>query len=470
MRQSKNARAPGRTDVSAHPLVRCAVYCRKSTDDGLERDFNSLDAQREACEAYIASQKHEGWVALPDVYSDGGFTGANTERPALQRMLDDVRAGKIDAVVTYKVDRLSRSLLDFARLMELFEEHGVSFASVTQDFSTTTALGKLTLNILMSFAEFERAIIAERVRDKIAASKRKGKFMGGTPVLGYDICPATHKLLVNAGEAKTVRHIFKRFAEVGSGLTIARELNARGITTKSWTTRDGAMRPGKPWNASLIYRILSNRTYLGETVHKGQSYPGEHEPIVSQSQWDAAHATLKANPRGTQRSHESVPALLRGVIRCGHCDRAMTSTYTRKGGRTYRYYVCTGANKSGYDSCPVKTVSAGDIEQAVLSQVRAICRSPEMIAQTWIAAQRLDSEDGGNAGLSQWEVVDAMKRFDPVWDELHPVEQRRVVGALVERVTVMADGLDVRLRTNGLHSVVSALTDTLEEHVERSRR
>jgi len=342
--------------------------------------------------------------------------------------------------------------------------------SITQNFDTRTSMGRLTLNVLMSFGQFEREIIAERVRDKIAASKRKGKFMGGTPVLGYDICPTTHKLLVSAEEAKTVRHIFKRFAETGSGLTIARELNARGVTTKSWVTRDGILRPGKPWNASLIYRILANRTYLGETVHKGECYPGEHEAIVSQSIWDAAHATLKANPRGTQRSHESVPSLLRGIIRCGHCDRAMTSTYTRKGGRTYRYYVCTGATKSGYDSCPVKTVAAGDIERAVLTQVRAICRSPEMVAQTWIAAKRLSSEQDNDITLTQWEVVDALKQFDPVWDELHPVEHRRIVGALVERVTVMVDGLDVRLRTDGLHSVVSALKDTLEEHDERSQR
>jgi len=463
----KNARSKAPV---AKQIVRCAIYCRKSTEDGLEQEFNSLDAQREAGEAYIASQKHEGWMALPTIYSDGGFTGANTDRPAMQRLLEDIRGGRIDAVVTYKVDRLSRSLLDFARLMELFEEHGVSFVSVTQNFDTRTSMGRLTLNVLMSFGQFEREIIAERVRDKIAASKRKGKFMGGTPVLGYDICPTTHRLQINAQEANTVRHIFRRFAEVGSGLTIARELNSKGSTTKSWVTRDGTLRPGKPWNASLIYRILSNRTYLGETIHKGESYPGEHEPIVTQSMWDAAHATLSANPRREQRSHESVPALLRGIIRCGHCDRAMTSTYTRKGGRTYRYYVCTGATKSGYDSCPVKTVAAGDIEQAVLTQVRAICKSPEMIAQTCCAISRLKEEQEHDVAVSQWEAVDALKQFDPVWEELHPVEQRRVVGALVERVTVMADGLDVRLRTDGIHSVVSALKDTLEEHNERSRR
>lgn len=443
--------------------VRCAIYCRKSTDEGLEREFNSLDAQRESCEAYIISQRHEGWMVVPDIYSDGGFTGANIERPALQRLLDDIRAGKVDAVITYKVDRLSRSLLDFARLMELFNEHDVSFVSVTQNFSTTTAIGKLTLNILMSFAEFERAIIAERVRDKVAASKRKGKFMGGTPVLGYDICSTTHKLLINPAEARVVRHIFKRFAEAGSGLAIAKELNAKSITTKSWTTRDGKYREGKPWNASLVYRMLSNRTYLGETVHKGESFPGEHEAIVSKTQWDAAQAMIRANPRKTQRSHESVPALLAGIIRCNHCDRAMTSTYTRKRGRTYRYYVCTKASKSGYDSCPVKTVAAGDIEQAVIGQIRAIFRTPEMMAQTYITAKQLTAMEEPDRVPSQWEVMDALKKFDPIWEELNPAEQRRVVGHLVERVTVSVDGLDVRLRTNGIHSLTLSLEDASNE-------
>jgi DNA invertase Pin-like site-specific DNA recombinase len=444
-------------------VVRCAVYCRKSTDEGLEREFNSLDAQRESCEAYVTSQKHEGWIVLPEVYSDGGFTGANTERPALQRILDDIRAGKIDAVVTYKVDRLSRSLLDFARLMELFEQHGVSFVSVTQNFATTSAIGKLTLNILMSFAEFERAIIAERVRDKIAASKRRGKFMGGTPALGYDICPTTHKLLINAGEAKTVRHIFKRFADVGSGLTIAKELNAKGVTTKSWTTKRGKCRPGKPWNASLIYRMLSNRTYRGETVHKDDCYPGEHEAIISQTQWDAVQSMICANPRKTQRTHESVPALLGGIIRCGHCDRAMTSTYTRKGGRTYRYYVCTKASKSGYDSCPVKTVAAGDMEQAVLSQVRAVFRSPEMIVQTYLEAKKLEAEEECDTTLTQWDVIDALKKFDPAWEALNPAEQRRVVGCLVESVTVTSNGLDVQFRTDGIHSLITSINDDNEK-------
>jgi len=306
-------------------------------------------------------------------------------------------------------------------------------------------------------------MITDRVRDAVAGAKRKGKFTGGTPALGYDVDREAHKLVVNPAEAKTVRHIFKRFAEVGSGLTIAKELNAKGITTKSWTTRNGKHRNGKPWNASLIYRMLSNRLYLGETVHKGKCYPGEHEAIVSKSQWDAAQAMIRTNPRKTQRSHESVPALLGGIIRCRHCDRAMTSTYTRKGGRTYRYYVCTKASKNGYDSCPVRTVAAGDIEQAVIGQVRVLFRSPEMIAQTYLATKRLSEEEESDPAITQWEVIDALKDFEATWEELNPAEQRRIVGCLVERVTVGVDGLDVRLRTDGIHSILSSLEDTSDQ-------
>ncbi|MHB0911816.1 MAG: recombinase family protein [Armatimonadota bacterium] len=444
--------------------LRCGVYCRKSTEDGLDQEYNSLDAQREACEAYITSQRHEGWTALPDVYSDGGFTGANTDRPALQRLISDIRAGKVDVVVTYKVDRLSRSLLDFARLMELFDEYDVSFVSVTQNFATNTSIGRLTLNILMSFGQFEREIIAERVRDKIAGAKRKGKYTGGRPILGYDSDPVTHKLMVNPEEAKTVRHIFERFAKTGSGLGVARELNARGITTKSWTTRKGTVHLGRPWNASHIYRLLNNRTYIGETVHKEKVYPGEHEAIVTQSLWNRVQSILKSTPRKERSTQEASPALLKGLIRCGHCDCGMTGTYTRKGGRTYRYYLCVRASKDGYSSCPVRLVPAGDIERAVLEQVRAIIRSPEMIAQTYFAAREMDSS------ISKWEVIDALGQFDPIWNELFPAEQRVIVGALVESVSIDECGIDVRMRTHGLHSIISALGETKSTYDERNLR
>lgn len=486
--------------------VRCAIYTRKSTDEGLDQDYNSLDAQREACEAYAVSQRHEGWIVLPNIYDDGGFTGANMERPALKRLVDDIKAGAVDLILVYKVDRLSRSLLDFAKMIELFEQHNVSFVSITQSFNTSTAMGKLVLNILLSFAEFERAIITERVRDKIAGAKRRGKFTGGTPVLGYDVDSERHKLIVNPQEAKIVRQIFKRFTEVGSGQTIAKELNEKGITTKSWTNKNGVFRPGKQWDGPAIYRIISNITYLGKTRHKELIYPGEHEALVPQPLWDSAHALIQHDGRIGHRISEKVPSLLKGIIRCGHCEHAMYPTYTKRKGKTYRYYLCVKASKSGYDSCPVKSVAAGEIEQAVIRQLRAIFRSPEMIAQTYIAAKKLQAEEieklrseraslhnqladlisNGETNetqqirlqietisrelvqiqsnlVTQNDVIDALTKLDPVWDELFPLEQRRIVQLLVEKVIVTTCGIDVRIRANGLNSLVGELKDTTKE-------
>ena len=262
------ARAQRTQEITAAP-VRCAIYTRKSTEEGLDQEFNSLDAQREAAEAFITSQRHEGWCVLPNKYDDGGFSGGTLERPALERLLHDVEDGKVDCIVVYKIDRLSRSLLDFTRLVDLFDRHGVTFVSVTQQFNTTTSMGRLTLNILLSFAQFEREIIGERIRDKVAAAKRKGMYMGGTPPLGYNVDHATHRLTVNKKEADLVRQIFRRFIEAQSPINLAKELNEQGHTTKSWTTVKGRNRRGIPWNKSHIYRLLANRTYLGEVCHKG---------------------------------------------------------------------------------------------------------------------------------------------------------------------------------------------------------
>ena len=450
-------------NIGAAQIVRCAAYTRKSTEDGLEQDYNSLDAQREACEAYVASQRHEGWMLLPEHYDDGGFTGANMDRPALTRLIADIEAGKVDMVLVYKVDRLSRSLLDFSRLIEFFDSRGVSFISITQHFATNTAMGKLTLNMLLSFAEFERAIIAERVRDKIAGAKRKGKFTGGCPVLGYDIDSDTSKLIVNSEEARTVRHIFKRYSEIGSGQTVARELNARHITTKSWINKNGTIRAGKPWNGPGIYRILSNKTYLGLTIHKDKVYPGEHEAIVSQALWDRAHSMLTHDGRTSRRGNGKVQSLLKGLIRCGHCDSSMYGSYTRKGGKVYQYYTCVAASKRGYDSCPVRSVAAGEIEEAVMSQLRMILRSPEIVALTHRATGALASEEQpegaalADVAPTQDEVREALTSLDAVWDELFPAEKQRIVQTLVERVVVYESDLDVSIRTDGIHSITSEL-------------
>ena len=283
--------------MSAHLTrrLRCAVYTRKSTEEGLDQEYNSIDAQRDAGHAYIASQRAEGWIPLADDYDDPAYSGGHMERPALQRLLADIEAGKLDIVVVYKIDRLTRSLTDFSRMIEVFERHGVSFVSVTQQFNTTTSMGRLMLNILLSFAQFEREVTGERIRDKIAASKRKGLWMGGVPPLGYDV--DNRRLIPNEPEAKTVRHIFQRFVYLGSSTLLVNELRLDGVTSKIWTTQEGRVREGKPIDKSLIYKILNNRVYLGEIRHRDQWYPGEHTPIVERTLWDAAHAILDQNPR-----------------------------------------------------------------------------------------------------------------------------------------------------------------------------
>src|ERR1700752_4305009 len=292
---------------------RCAMYTRKSTKHNLDLEFNSPDAQREACEAYIKSQAHEGWRLNPDRYDDGGLSGASLDRPALQQLLADVRAGKITIVVVYKVDRLTRSLADFAKLVELFDEHNVSFVSITQSFNTTTSMGRLILNILLSFAQFEREVIGERIRDKIAVSKKKGMWMGGVPPLGYRV--QDRKLVIIDSEAEIVRSIFRRYAELGSVRLLKEELEAQGRKSKSWTSAAGRVIGGKPFSRGALYLMLRNRTYRGESVHKGQSHPGEHPPIIDQPLWDAVQIRLAGNtaerPSGTS-THE--PSLLVGML------------------------------------------------------------------------------------------------------------------------------------------------------------
>ena len=262
--------------------IRCAIYTRKSCEEGLELEFNSLDAQRESGEAFIASQQHEGWTCLPEHYDDGGFSGGSMDRPGLNRLLADIAAGKIDCVVVYKVDRLSRSLLDFAKIMETFDKHGASFVSVTQQFNTTHSMGRLTLNILLSFAQFEREIIGERIRDKIAAQRRKGKWAGGVPVLGYDVdrTNPSPKLVVNAEEAVRVRRIFSLYLELGSLLPVVEELARRDWRNKSWKTKKGASRGGRPFDKNSVYALLTNPIYVGKIKHKADTYDGEHEPII----------------------------------------------------------------------------------------------------------------------------------------------------------------------------------------------
>lgn len=386
--------------------LRCAVYTRKSTDEGLDKDFNSLDAQREACESYIASQRAEGWVLVRDRYDDGGFSGGTLDRPALKRLLADIEQGLIDVVVFYKVDRLSRSLMDFAKLVETFEAHGVTFTSVTQSFSTTTSMGRLTLNILLSFAQYEREIIGERIRDKVAASKARGMWMGGKVPLGYDV--ADRKLIANQSEAARVRRVFELFVETGSGVETVRRLRAEGLTTKT----------GRLLDKGDVYKFLNLRTYIGEVEHKGKVYPGEHQAIVPRELWDRAHAILQVSPRTrAAQNRQHAPALLKGLI-FGVDGRALSPTHCVKNGRLYRYYVAQSVLKGGAacDDSIVRRVSAAEIEAAVVDQVRALLRQPEIVVGTWLAARR-DAPD-----LTEREVRDALHRLDPLWGELFPAE------------------------------------------------
>jgi site-specific DNA recombinase len=339
--------------------VRCAIYTRKSTEEELEQNFNTLHAQRESALAYIASQRQAGWVALEQGYDDGGFSGASLERPALKRLLEEIGSGAIDCVVVYKLDRLTRSLLDFARLIAVFDKRSVTFVSVTQDFNTTTSLGRLTLNILLSFAQFERELISERTRDKLGAARRKGKWIGGIPVLGYDVDPHGQRLIANAAEAEHVCEIF-RIADQTRSLTATLEtVNAREITTKDWTTRKGNHRTGRPFCKNTLRALLGNVLYKGSIRHKGEIYPGEQAALVEVQLWERVNARLLHNGRyQTGRSHAKQEGLLSGLLFCGQCGSRLTSAFTRQ--RTYRYYIC---------DCAQAPVAALDLEQSVAREL-----------------------------------------------------------------------------------------------------
>ncbi len=324
--------------------LRCAIYTRKSSDEGLEQDFNSLDAQREACEAYIISQKHEGWTCLPDQYDDGGISGGTLERPALQRLLADIEARKVDVVVVYKVDRLTRALADFAKIVEIFDAQSVSFVSVTQQFNTTSSMGRLTLNVLLSFAQFEREVTAERIRDKIAASKKKGMWMGGTVPLGYDARDRT--LVINEPEAETVRTLFRLYLELGNVRLVTEEANRRGLRSKLRENLNSRMRGGLPFYRGHIYTILTNPVYIGRIPHKKETYPGLHPAIIDQETWTSVQRMMDGHRvdrrNGINAKH---PSPLAGNL-FDDKGTPFTPTHAVKNGKRYRYYVERDATQS----------------------------------------------------------------------------------------------------------------------------
>ena len=487
-----------RNAIEKTPTIRCAIYTRKSTSDGLEQEYNTLDAQRDSGEAYIASQKGEGWVCIPDRYDDGGFTGGNMERPALKRLMEDIEAGKIDCVIVYKVDRMSRSLMDFARMMVTFEEQKVSFVSVTQQFNTTQSMGRLTLNILLSFAQFEREIISERTRDKIAASRRKGKRPGGRLVLGYDADPVTKKLVINAKEAKLVREIFRMYLEKRSLLQVCQELNARGELTKFVRASTGMTYGGRRWDKAAVQKILNNILFRGRVRYKDETFEGEHDAIVDDDLWTKVHKVLRHNGfRGGTLVQTKNRSLLKGLLYCAPCGSGMGHTSTcRNKTRLYRYYVCYTAQKQGWDACPSRSLPAEQIESFVVDQIRRIGSDPDLRSLTLakcreqMESQRLaaevelgvverdlarlgrelsqaagDAETNPHASarladlnekvrvgeeqaaalqrqideacdgvISKEEVDAALGEFDGVWASLPPKDQDKLIRMLIQRV------------------------------------
>jgi DNA invertase Pin-like site-specific DNA recombinase len=432
---------------------RCAVYCRVSTDERLDQEFNSIDAQKEAGHAYIASQRTEGWISVADDYDDPGFSGGNTDRPALKRLLADIQRGLIDIVVVYKIDRLTRSLADFSKMVEVFERHGVSFVSVTQQFNTTTSMGRLTLNILLSFAQFEREVTGERIRDKIAAAKKKGLWMGGVPPLGYDV--VNRQLVINEAEAAIVRRIFEEMLTIGSPTQIAARLNLEGITTKAWTTQEGQTRSGTRIDKKYLHKLLRNRIYLGELSHKGNWYPGAHPPIIDRALWDKVHAVLAKDSHARSvdtKLRSRTDALLRGLLYDPSGER-MYPTYSRKkDGRRYFYYVSKSESRFGAPGKRYERLPAPEIEAAVVAQIRTVLTSPEAIA----AVVRHIEHRG--APIDEATAVMAMGRLNDVWDQLFPVERHRIAHLMIERIDLVhlgeVQGIKVKWRELGWDELI----------------
>jgi site-specific DNA recombinase len=392
------------TGIEPARRPRCAIYTRKSTEEGLEQAFNTLHAQREAAEAYIQSQRQAGWVAVADRYDDGGFSGASMERPALQQLLVAIDAGVIDCVVVYKVDRLSRSLLDFARMMERFDRRGVSFVSVTQDFNTTTSLGRLTLHILLSFAQFEREIISERTRDKLSAARRKGKWIGGWPVLGYDVDSKGGRLVVNVKEAEQVCEMYRIAAEAETLEAAVRTIQARGFRMKVWTTRAGKRHVSRPFSRMTLRLLLSNVLYTGAVNHKGSIYPGEHQRIVDGDLWEQVKTKLtlrSVHQRG--REHRRQEAPLTGLLYCASCASEMRATYTTNRGRRYRYYSCLAPKGRAGKTCAQGPVEARDLETFLLRNLAPMFGSAVNWAAMRESIERIEYEGGKRRVAIVWK-------------------------------------------------------------------
>jgi len=409
---------------------RCAVYCRVSSDEGLDQAFNSIDAQKESGHAFIKSQSHEGWISVKDDYDDPAYSGGNMERPALQRLLKDIKAGRIDMIVVYKIDRLSRSLADFAKMVEVFDEHKVSFSAVTQQINSATSMGRLMLNVLLSFAQFEREVTSERIRDKFAASKAKGIFMGGAVPLGYRV--ENRKLWVIPEEAEVIRFIYEEYARVRRTVDVLQALEQKGIKT----------RKGKAYSRQSIFAILRNPLYQGLMAHKGKTYPGLHDAIVTQEMVDAVRPILDLEPsdlRSLAQSRHRPPALLRGLLFAPNGHR-MTPGFTVKkanGGHRYQYYQDLHTVRFGKTADRFGLITASQIEGIVIKHVVAALQSPESIQAVWdeIRKQHPDIDEG--------HVLLAMRNMGAMWPEMFPQEQIRIVRLLIERVQITESAIEI---------------------------
>lgn len=423
---------------------RCAVYCRVSSDERLDQSFNSIDAQREAGIAYVASQKAEGWELVPDFYEDPGFSGGNMERPGLKRLLKDIQAGKIDIVVVYKIDRLSRSLADFAKMVEVFDNHIVSFSSVTQQINSATSMGRLMLNVLLSFAQFEREVTGERIRDKIAASKRKGMWMGGSVPLGYHV--ENRALQIEPQEAELVQRIFEQFITEKSTTKIVKELNEQGIQTKR----------KKAFCKQSIYKILHNRTYIGEISHKGESFPAQHEGLIDSTTWEKTHAILSQDNRqrcrNTWEKKNRNDFLLRGIAYTQDGDLLIPMATKKPNGKVYRYYVINKKIHKGAEAAQSWNYQAAMLEGAVTDKLLEYLCSERMVDKYWSEIQKINpSIDEPQA------VVLILRHTASIWDQFFTKMKTEIIHALIKRVVIKPNGVEVQMRFEGLGAVVKAM-------------
>ena len=419
--------------------LRCAIYTRKSSEEGLEQEFNSLDAQREACEAYIRSQRHEGWTLLPTQYDDGGISGGTLQRPAMKRLLADVTSGRVDLVVVYKVDRLTRSLSDFAKIVEVFDAHGASFVSVTQHFNTTTSMGRLTLNMLLSFAQFEREVTGERIRDKIAASKRKGMWVGGSVSLGYKV--QDKKLIIDPEQAAMVRSIYQSYLDLGTVRLLQHRLDTEGITGVG----------GRPIGRGALFYMLQNRIYRGEISHRGNVYPGEHQAIVDAELWTAVQQRL-AQARTQRRSGANAnnPSMLAGML-TDPVGKPMSATHATKAGRRYRYYVSSSLITSTRDDhAEALRVPAAALEKVVVGLIARLLADAPGLLQTLRSAGRLPAD-----GAEQRTILAAAQGLADRWHRQGQAEQRETLLTFSAQVTLQRHEIVIRFPASRLLAKLS---------------